>query len=461
MAKTQKKTRMQNRGFALIIVVFAIMLLAVLGWSLSIMQATDFEANTRNLESENARLLAEAGMEWAFENLILGKITQSADCNNASSWRTHTFGPGQYQVCCRDPSALETTVTVVIESNGYVPLAPPPVSNYRTLSKVKLGLVLGSFNKVLQASDRFDWSATTNSSSLQGDIQAANYNQDNTLPDNQAADLAVPGNNGDQRKIAAEPYPSIDMSAFKTAAGSRVWPENYTEKQATITVITDNGNSVDITVSPAIFGDPSTQWANNIVRNLSTGGGWNSPDWRIISSRISSNKINVPDNGLNWAINNIIQIGRRYTKDDTNGDLKNKTLWYIQGDVLFDVTADKIDIKKTAIVAEGDIVIKGAKEIKVSEKPDTYPSLATQNGNILSEDTPEGGNDAQRRQNRSFGSLIYTQNGEVKFNYLDAESVMGNKVTFSGEVKLKYDSKVMNVVNFTWSLAEYNWQEQQ
>lgn len=425
------------------------------------MQATDFEANTRNLESENARLLAEAGMEWAFENLILGKITQSADCNNANSWKTHTFGPGQYQVCCRNPSALETTVTVVIESNGYVPLAPPPVSNYRTLSKIKLGLVLGSFNKALQASDRFDWPAMTNSSSIQGDIQAANYNHDNTLPDNQAADLAVPGNNGDQRKIAAEPYPSINMSTFKTAAGSNVWPENYVAKQAKITSIDGSGGNKDITVDADIFGLPAGQWQNNIVRNISGSRGWNSADWRIISSRISSKKISVPNNSLDWAVNDIIQIGRRYTKNDTNGDLKNKTLWYIQGDVLFDVTADKIDIKKTAIIAEGDIVIKGAKEIKVSEKPDIYPSLATQIGNILSEDTPEGDNDAQRRQNRSFGSLIYTQNGEVKFNYLDAESVMGNKVTFSGEVKLKYDSKVTNVVNFTWSLAEYNWQEQQ
>src|SRR3989338_6830734 len=58
-----------NSGVTLIIVVFAMMLLGVLGWTLARMQATDFESNLRTFEPENALNLAEAGAQWGLNRL--------------------------------------------------------------------------------------------------------------------------------------------------------------------------------------------------------------------------------------------------------------------------------------------------------------------------------------------------------------------------------------------------------
>ncbi|MDD5729926.1 MAG: hypothetical protein PHN57_02185 [Candidatus Omnitrophica bacterium] len=135
MRKTAK-----NRGVALIIVVFAMMLFAMLGWTLVSLISGNFEANTRYVNSEQALYLAEAGAYWARNQL-----------HQNTSWRTNSsfgypsgyaqfsLGTGEFQVVCRDPQATESG-NVIIISSGYVPAQ----SNYLGMRQIKLTLTLNS-----------------------------------------------------------------------------------------------------------------------------------------------------------------------------------------------------------------------------------------------------------------------------------------------------------------------------
>ena len=60
---------MKNKAVALIIVIFAMMVLAVLCWTLANLLSGDFGTNLAYLESERALYLAEAGSEWGVSRL--------------------------------------------------------------------------------------------------------------------------------------------------------------------------------------------------------------------------------------------------------------------------------------------------------------------------------------------------------------------------------------------------------
>lgn len=456
-----------NKGVSLIIVIFAMMLFSVLGWTLAVMQSTDFEANLRNLDSERALGLAEAGAQWGLRQLSQDSgwrtdpTNPDDDCNDSDDWITHTLNFGQYRVCCRNPQVSELC-DAVIETEGYI----PQYTDYRAMRQVKLTVILGSFDKVLQAHSLFNWSAVNaGTSSFAGDIQAAYYERDNDGTYNEAgvdysnvAPRLPPDGTGDDRLVDAEPYPSINMAYYQTQAGSNVWDLART---ATIEAIL-GGNR--IRVSDNIFTLPASQWETvTVMRNLSAGT-WDNQNWRVITSRIN-NTIVALESSVTWSEGDQIRVVRRY-----RSDVSNENLWYIKGDVLFDLrdrqawelpsVQGDIRFRRTSVVAEGDIVIKGGNKITFDQRPYEYPNLGTQNGNVLSTDTPNGPSDAAKRGQRSFDGFIYTQNGNIYFNYIDAVALMGNNVTLSGSIRLRYDNDLKNLTGFIWGLSDIKWQEQ-
>src|SRR3990167_3544378 len=141
------------KGVALIIVIFAMMLFAVLGWTLANLQSGDFEINLRNLDSERALGLAEAGAQWALNQLSQNASWRtSADtiCNVTvgSDWSAQNLNAstGQYNiyVCCRPPQATESG-DAVIESIGYAPYQ----SSYRAMRQVKVAVSLGGLTNAV------------------------------------------------------------------------------------------------------------------------------------------------------------------------------------------------------------------------------------------------------------------------------------------------------------------------
>jgi hypothetical protein len=110
-----------DKGVALIIVIFAMMLFSGLAWSIMSTQSNQTESNLRLYESEQALYTAETGVQWATQQVMLNPAfrTDAAHGYPLGYAQHRTIG-GEYQVVCRNPQAGETG-QAVIESQGFTP----------------------------------------------------------------------------------------------------------------------------------------------------------------------------------------------------------------------------------------------------------------------------------------------------------------------------------------------------
>lgn len=366
-----------RKGVSLIIVIFAMMLLAVLGWTLAVMQATDFEANLRSLDSEQALEAAEAGTQWAMKEL-----TQLFDCSSISAQTfPHVTGQGEYSATCDDSAGDQ----VVLVTTGYF----PSQAGYRSMRQVRVVADQGVFNNSVTGGDRLDWHFTKEQPGgaqhevdIDGDLQAPNFEgPDTDSVTNEAEDLAVPGDGS--RTIGSTSLPAIDMAYF----------EDY---------------------------------ARNVKGSVYNG-----------------NKT-----------------------FDEKGNYNNDGVYYVKGKATIDLSKGNIVFNHTSIIAENGVEIKGSKSLSMlayvdTSAHETFPNLASQNGDIISTDTPDGVGDKQKRDNRKFDGLIFTQFGEVDFNYINGVAVMGATATLRGSVVLKYQPKYVDTQGFvSGNISVVRWQEQ-
>jgi len=452
------------------VVIFAMMIFAILGWTLAAMLATDFQANLRSFDSEKALYLAEAGKEWALRKLLSNSSWNTSNdsyCDQTSDWLLHNLSGGQYEVCCRGNQTGENA-SVVIESTGYV----PGKTNYLAMRKVKFLVNAGRFRYVAQTKDLFDWSAITTDSYFNGSMQCGHYEGNaNGIYDELGIDYQGPPNelppdnsaNNRDRLLASQPFPNIDMNYYRQQAQAQgnLWPTNWVASEAQITGMHPAGKRTHIVVYPPIFSNPAGQWDNNIIRNISRERNWDNADWRVIRKQRDDNEVEVDDSS-DWQIGDTIRIGRYFAS--STGNQGWSTLFYVQGaDVLIDVQEQDITLRRVGIVAEGDIVIKGSKMLWVTDRvkqTDIYPALGTENGNITSLDTPYGSTNSERRARRNFDNTIYSKNGTIDWNYLDGEAVIGNRIIFHNSIRLNYDPLESSFSGFGWGVAKRDWVEE-
>jgi hypothetical protein len=218
---------------------------------------------------------------------------------------------------------------------------------------------------------------------------------------------------------------------------------------------------------------------NQAVRNFSRNT-WNPTDWGVITEApvpAPNNNTNVtvemfdlphtpPESSEAWKAGDVIGMVRRFTSADCDpGDLLHNDkprrqdimpkVLYIESDVLFDVRDDSIGVSNVGVVVEGDIVILGPEDIFFTKYPPIYPNLATKNGNVYSPTHPnthEGG--------RNFDDIIFSQNGDIEFNYLDVKAVYGKNITLSGIFKIKYDPDLTKLSGYAFGASGVEWKEQ-
>ncbi len=107
---------MSNKGIALIIVVFVIMVSGILGWTLATLHSGSFAGvELRNMDGERATAAAESGADWMWVQL-----TKNPSSVTEGNTYTHTMDFGQYDVLYRDPTGAETGTYVVV-ATGYAP----------------------------------------------------------------------------------------------------------------------------------------------------------------------------------------------------------------------------------------------------------------------------------------------------------------------------------------------------
>lgn len=497
-----------EEAVALIIVIFAMMLFAVLGWTLANLQSGDFEINLRNLDSERALGLAEAGTQWALNQLSQNSAWRTTvgapdACDSATDWLStpHSLSPGQYNLCCRNPVAGIESGNAVIEARGFVPQANNNAcaDNCRAMRQVKLEVSLGSLTNAVmtQPADPdvpnkglFNWWPARQNHTIQveGNIYAGHYDGDGVAPPDESGqdynpppasllpqDSVAPSD--DIRDFSAS-FPSIDMQWFYNNASS-VWPSTpATALTAQITTVVNDGvNPGYIEVSTAGF---FTNMANQAVRL--DGDGWytNDANWRVISQVVSGTRARL-DQTVTWPINSLVKLMRRFYQNTSgSGNGINYIGGQIAGgtdaDTLIDLRNGNVRLTDLYLICEGDIVIKGTQELQIrftggSGDP-RYPTLATKNGDIISTDIPQGANDAQRVQRRQITGLIYSEFGHINLNYLEpmqtgsawfrGNLVYGYRITLDGQIDITYLPALVTSNNgsFAFAPGTFEWREQ-
>lgn len=305
------------KGVALIIVIFAMMLFAVLGWTLANLQSGDFEANLRNLDSEQALSLAEAGAEWGLRQLTTtpnfftatNPGHQDDDCIDSTDWRTHTFSPGQYRVCCRNPTPSEIGANKVIETEGYTPTANP-----RARRQVRLMVQFGLDRAVQTQPDDpadssqglFNWWPASGSINIRGRISAGHYNGDGDATlDEVPGDFNTPPPPprqppGTGARDRTPSFPSIDMAEFEALANAS-WSAPRTAKISGISFVGGNTElTLDPDPNPSIFSFPYPQWNNDALRNLSRGT-FQAGNWAEISTVGGDNQVTL-EGRISWGL---------------------------------------------------------------------------------------------------------------------------------------------------------------
>lgn len=304
---------------SLLIAVFAIMLLGILGWTVGAMLSADSGMNLRMFNSEKAMYAAEAGINWALNQLTQNGSwrtdTSDSDCNDTADWVLHSLPGVQYRVCCRNATGNETsTGDVAVQAQGYA----PSYSGYQASRWLKILLRAGEFSKAVQARGIFDWSnmkqGLLSFCYIMGEIQAAYYDGDgdgvyNEYGVDYRSDYpALPPSAplisvSMSRTVASDPYPVIDMPYYESAASTNLWTAPNSALIVSVAT-TDSGTRTELELSANIF-PPSAGWsttvaAGQILRNISRGhcayGAWG----RISSYTIGSSVKVKLEGVLDW-----------------------------------------------------------------------------------------------------------------------------------------------------------------
>ncbi|MFA5100130.1 MAG: hypothetical protein WC547_04520, partial [Candidatus Omnitrophota bacterium] len=265
-------SRKVSGGFVLILVIFIMMVLGILGWTLSVMQVSHLGSSARNLQDKQALYLAESGAYWGlYDRITRGETTSADNICSGEDWVNHTLAPGQYSVCTRLPLDTEEA-DVVVESIGYV----PSIAAYESQRQVTVLASVGSFTRTIMAKGIFDWTSARDSY-VRGNMVAAFYSGDGDSNYNeQGIDVAsgvrnpLPaGNRNALREIGSGLFPEINMSIYEQDSNAIILPMG---RASTITDIVDEGLTTRITVSdPNFFPDNEDPWSDKALRNISAG----------------------------------------------------------------------------------------------------------------------------------------------------------------------------------------------
>lgn len=499
----------EARGVALIIVIFAMLLFAVLGWTLANLQTGDFEANLRNLDSEQALSLAEAGAQWTLNQLSQNSgwrtdaASPDSDCNDANDWELYTLSPGQYRVCCRNPVSGTENGNAIIESSGYM----LQYANYRAMRTVKLIVELGGLNKAIQTQTAgvgnqglFNWwpARQNHAVLIEGDISSGYYDGDGDASYNETnqdyglSPLLPPGNPGDERNSNIN-FPSIDMLDFYNNASNR-WP-NPSNRPITATA-TIGGVGSWIQVSSNGFFTAADE-DEVVIRKNDVADWWigdAGDNWTVITDvpgAQQGRRANVSPS-VGWTGSNVpIKLVKRFYQNLYN----NQGIWYIgsgqdsddenlRAETLIDLTLNNNDVKlrNTYLISEGDIVVKATNAsgqlqdnellIRFTGSGPRYPALATKKSDIISIEPLEtlALSEDDRMALRRASGLIYSELGIVNLNYLGYPTtgstslrgnlVYGNQITLDGQIAIRYLPDVISTDGFAFTPSVLSWQEQ-
>ena len=145
----------------------------------------------------------------------------------------------------------------------------------------------------------------------------------------------------------------------------------------------------------------------------------------------------------------------------------NQKVWYTQGNMRIDLTSGNSNFLKTSLVAEGDVEIIGTGALvmraHVAESAnENFPNIATENGSLISADTPSGFTESQKRDRRDFDGLLYSKNAIVEFNYIKGIAIIASYVFLDGYCTIEWEDDYIEIpmVGFVSGVSVLRWQEE-
>ncbi len=478
----------KNKGVALIIVIFGIMLLAVLGWTLTSLQSGDFDFNLRHLESERDLFLAEAGIQ---ESIMLLRATDPSFDSDADTL-TRTLNYGQYYLTrAINGSAIEVT------STGYI----PTMANPRATRVVKIIMVLGGGNldRVLGCGGIFNWTAAKagHTVTIDGNMSALYYNGDGDSNYNEVGTDYRPTSPllpaGSGNRTVENGIKTIPMQWYHDNADCE-WPNPGTRDIADTALDTSNGTTLRVATS-GFFNNTTGQAVRNIDIPTLPSGAWNDNGWAVILNVTSGGKNVTVDKtiGDTWD-NDRIRLVRRYSatvpvplpapESGDNDAGAGSGINYIGAnithgmgypvDVVIDLRNNSWSVTDVKIICEGDIFIKGANKLQMEHSESggsssrMHPPLATQNGNITCLD-------ATTANNRIISGVIFSETGTVNWNYLKhpttgggswlrGNMIYGGNIILDGDITLEWLEALVppEAAQFGQSVTagSYSWREE-
>lgn len=211
----------------------------------------------------------------------------------------------------------------------------------------------------------------------------------------------------------------------------------------------------------------------NVLRNFSSEARnarlniWDYRDWGVITSvstAVSSTIIRVEfDSSVSsepgWQIADLTGEVKRFSGNHNN------EVWFLRGDMLFDVRSGQSNCNESSFVAEGDIALIGKKSLSVKARNKqsgnpTLPNIATKNGSIFSY--------SERTANsRICQGILYSYNGDLTFDSLNASSAFGYNIIFTGYLNLNLNNphgnwdRYVDEDGFVSGISSYVWSEEE
>jgi len=484
-----------NKGVSLIIVIFAMMLFGVLGWTLAVMLTTDFDANLRSLDSERALYTAEAGAQWVLQQVNLDPAFRTDSAHGyASGYAEHTLpsgsASGQYRVTCLDGTGADAGKIVII-ATGYLPTQ----ASYRAMREVKLSFVAGGgLTKAVGCNGTFNWSAARAAHTVQidADILAAYYNGDGNGTPNQlnfdyGASPLLPAGSG--TRTIGNGGTTIPMQWYHDNADCE-WPNPGTRVITSTADTTSTGNRLRVTGPSGFFTGMLGEAVRNVDHPALADGSWADADWAVITVVNSDLDVTLDKTiGDTWD-GHRIKLARRYSaaapvppapesgRNESGGagsgiNYIGATISHNMGyvvDTVIDVRTAALSWEDVKIICEGDIFIKGSRSLldEISRSGGSpgnrHPPLATQNGNIICLD-------ATSADDRTMSGLIFSQTGTVNWNYIQPQTqaswlrgtmIYGQNIILDGDITLAWLRALVppDVAQFGSSAGSLTWQEQ-
>ncbi len=491
-----RKILCHKKGFSLIVVIFGMVLLAALGWTLSVIVSGDMDAGLRNLDSERAFAMAEAGEQWVARQVNSDPAFRTDSAHGfASGYAEHTLPfdsvSGQYRVTCLDGTGADAGKTA-ISSTGYFPAQ----ANYRAMRQVKILMVPGGgLSKGVSCGGTFNWSAAKagHTVTIDADISAANYNGDgnatfNQLNSDYGTNPLLPAGSG--ARLIRSGGTTIPMQWYHDNADCE-WPSPGTRVITNTAANTSTGNRLRVTSPSGFFTGMLGQAVRNVDHPALADGSWADADWAVITVVNSDLDVTLDKTiGENWD-GHKIRLARRYSdttplppapesgRNDSGGagsgiNYIGATITHNMGyvvDTIIDLRSDALSWGDVKIVCEGDIFIKGSYALTMTHSSSggsggsRHPPLATQNGNIICLD-------ATTANNRVISGLIFSESGTVNWNYLKhptsgaswlrGNMIYGKNIILDGDITINWLPALSppGEAQFGAGVGSFSWQEQ-